>query len=303
MADLSDAGKEFLAGLIGNAEPAAELPATPEGDVPPVAEVDPVAPVETPPAALPDQIATPVTPEAPVSVPTFDASALESSMGNILAEIQALKETAAPATAPGENTPVESILSDDEFMERFAEDPVAAVTDLANSIADKKVSDQMMEFTEKMQPFIQESEKIAFQNVVTETLAEFVSNEEYADADKYFPEMAKIIKEQNLPQDDVSTYENLYNKLSRADLKSQMASQDAAPKSLEDYLADENEVSKIVADPKIKEAVISGYLQEIANGGAPQVISSGGSVQPAATPPTQFKSVKEAGAAFGKSLQ
>jgi len=302
MADLSDAGKEFLAGLIGNTEPAADPPATTEGDVPPVAEIDPVPPVETTPAALPDQIATPVAPVAPVE-PAFDASALGSSLENILAEIQALKGTAEPATVPGENPPVESVLSDDEFMERFAEDPVAAVTELANSIADKKVSSQMMEFTEKMQPFIQESEKIAFQNVVTNTLAEFVSNEEYADADKYFPEMAKIIKAQNLPQDDISTYTNLYNKLSRADLKSQLESQQAAPKSLEDYLADENEVSKIVADPKIRESVISGYLQEIANGGKPQVISSGGSVQPAATPATQFKSVKEAGAAFGKSLQ
>lgn len=302
MADLSDAGKEFLAGLIGNTEPAADPPGTTEGDVLPATEVDPVSPVETPPAVLPDQTIPDVSPVAPVA-PAFDASALGPSLDNILAEIQALKGTAEPPVVESGETPaVESILSDEEFMERFAEDPVAAVTDLANSIADKKVSSQMMEFTEKMQPFIQESEKIAFQNVVTDTLAEFVSNEEYADADKYFPEMARIIKEQNLPQDDVSTYTKLYNELALKDLRANQASQTVAPKSIEDYLADENEVSKLVADPKIREAVISGYLQEIANGGKPQVISSGGSVQPAATPATQFKSVKEAGAAFGKSL-
>jgi hypothetical protein len=125
---------------------------------------------------------------------------------------------------------------------------------------------------------------------------EFAQKEDFADAQKYFPQMAQIIREKGLPQDDVNTYVNTYKDVALQDLRSKQG------KSLDDYLADDNEVSKVIDNPKIRDAVIEQYLRQIQSGAKPQVITGGGNSTPAATPPTDIRTFADAQKAFKSQL-
>lgn len=305
--NLNDAGKAFLDSLgvgdtgggtppdigeilndqEGNLDNPAEGGAVVGSDIPPV--------VETSPAQ-----AQPVTPENNLS--------LDEIKNAILSEIRALQPQAAPPQEgqgeilAGEQAP-EIDITDDAFMEEFGENPVEAVKKLADRIADQKVAAQMSALSDKMKPLLDQSEQIAFQQKVRETLSEFAGNPDYADAEKYFPQMAAIMKESGLPQDNVGSYETAYLKAALQDARTALTNQPQNQgKTLEEYLADENSVSQITANPQIQKAIIEGYLNEIAAGGKPQVITSGGSASPVATPPTKINSLEEAGKAFRKQL-
>jgi hypothetical protein len=240
----------------------------------------------------------------PAAVPNADS--LEAIKQSIISEIQSLKQQNAannpaspedPQAEEGSEGPKNEIdMDDDEFMEQFSENPVKAVVELANKIADQKVSAEIMSLAEKVKSLLEQSEQIAFQNKVKDTLAEFANMEDYKDADKYFPEMAQIIREKGLPQDDINSFISTYKDVALKDLKANQG------KSLDDYLTDDNHIPTITSNPKIREQVIREYLQEIANGGKPAVITSGGSASPAATPPTQINSFEEARKAFRNSL-
>lgn len=241
-------------------------------------------------------------PNAPAA-PSFDPSALEGIKNSIIAEIQSLRNNSAepgqvPPQTEGEPEPQNNVpeINDDEFMERFSENPVQAVMELANKIADEKVKAEITSLGEKIQPLLDESEKIAYQNKVREVVAEFAKQEDFADAQKYFPQMAQTIREKGLPQDDLNTYVNTYKDLALQDLRSNRG------KSLDDYLADDNEVSKVISNPKIRNAVIEQYLKEIQSGAKPQVITGGGNSTPAATPPTDIRTFADAQKIFKNQL-
>jgi hypothetical protein len=226
---------------------------------------------------------------------------LEGIKNSIIAEIQSLRNSAEPGQVPqteGEPEPQNNVpeIDDDEFMERFSENPVQAVMELANRIADDKVKAEITSLGEKIQPLLDESEKIAFQNKVKETVMEFAQKEDFADAQKYFPQMAQIIREKGLPQDDVNTYVYTYKDVALQDLRSKQG------KSLDDYLADDNGVSKVIDNPKIRDAVIEQYLRQIQSGAKPQVITGGGNSTPAATPPTDIRTFADAQKAFKSQL-
>ena len=283
--NLSEAGQAFFSALnTGGAAPATEVPPVVEEGATPAGEIIPTT----------DPIAT-----------DEGASSLEAIKDSIIAEIQALKqgeqqvgtEEGLDLDGDTETPPSQELMTDEEFMEKFSENPMQAITELANSIADQKVQTEMMALAEKMKPVLDQSEEIALQEKVKSVLDEFASMEEYSDAEKYFPQMAELINAKGLPREDINTFINTYREVALNDARANKG------KSLDEYLADDNEVAKIIDNPKIKEEIIKQYLQGIAEGKQqPQVISSGGSTATAVTPPTQFNSIKEAGKAFKQSF-
>jgi len=227
---------------------------------------------------------------------------LEDIKNSIISEIQSLKQNTGMSEEDSsekndeESDDNEINMDDDEFMEKFTENPVKAVMELADKIADKKATEQVMSLVEKMKPLLDQSEQMMFQNKVKETIAEFMSDEEYSDAQNYFPQMAEIIKNQNLPQDDVNTFKNVYKDVALRDLRANKG------KSLEDYMSDDAEISKIINNPKVQEMVIKDYLNKISSGAKPQVITNNGSSTPIATPPNEFKTFEDARKAFRQQL-
>lgn len=227
---------------------------------------------------------------------------LEDIKNSIISEIQSLKQNTGMSEEDSsekndeESDDNEINMDDDEFMEKFTENPVKAVMELADKIADKKATEQVMSLVEKMKPLLDQSEQMMFQNKVKETIAEFMSDEEYSDAQNYFHQMAEIIKNQNLPQDDVNTFKNVYKDVALRDLRANKG------KSLEDYMSDDAEISKIINNPKVQEMVIKDYLNKISSGAKPQVITNNGSSTPIATPPNEFKTFEDARKAFRQQL-
>lgn len=286
--NLSDAGKAFLQSINPDASAA-------QGTEDATA---------TPPATEDGTIQNSGTPAVENNTAT-----LEAIRDSILSEIQSLKQDAGNQTGTtdedldtswiDEAAPAESediAIDNDAFMEEFSENPVQAVTNLANKLADQKVKTEMLALTEQMKPLLDKSEELAFEEKVKSVVAEFAENEDYADAENFYPKMAEIIKSKGLPKDDINTYISTYKD---AALEAARAGQG---KSLEDYMSDDNEVSKITSNPKVKEAVIKQYLQELANGAKPQVISGGGSIQPAASPSTEVKTFADARKMFRSQM-
>lgn len=234
------------------------------------------------------------------------AATLEAIRDSILSEIQSLKQDTVTSTEDVDDSWIDEVIPEiseegieidnDAFMEEFSENPVQAVTNLANKLADQKVKQEMLVLTEKMKPLLDKSEELAFEESVKAVVSEFASKEEFADAESFYPKMAEIINAKGLPKDDINTYISAYKD---AALEAARAGQG---KSLDDYMADENEFSKITSDPKVREAIINQYLKELASGQKPQVITGGSTIQPAATPPTEFKTFADAKNAFRKQL-
>ena len=230
--------------------------------------------------------------------PNLDMGSLEAIKNSIIEEIQSLRRTEqAPTQTETEPDQMQDEqINDDDFMEEFSMNPVKAVMDLANKIADQKVSSEIMRLGEKIQPLLDESEKISYQNKVKDTIGQFISNEDFKDASEFFPQMAQMIREKGLPQDNIDTYINTYRDVALQHARANRG------KTLDEYLSDDNEIAKIVENPKIQDAIIERYLQSIHNGGKPQVITSGGNVTPVATPPTEIKTFEQAHKAFKSQI-
>ena len=278
--NLSDAGRAFFDSLMTDAS------ATPAEET---VEDDPNL-VDIP---ADDSGVTPSN-----DTPAANDTTLESIRDSILAEIRGLNQNAEPEGDPNAEEPADEgfNMNDDEFMEKFSENPLQAVMELSNMIADQKVREEMQALGEKMQPLLDQAEEAAFQNAVRETIAEFLEDENFSDAEQYLSQIAEHVKANGLPMDDVASYQNAYKDIALADARANRG------KSLDDYMADDNEIAKIISNPKIQEQVIKAYLQGINQGGKPAVISSGGSTTPTATPPTEFKTFADAGAAFRRQL-
>lgn len=300
--NLSDAGMAFLSALSGTAEgtpPAeGEILTDQEGNFEIPAENGVVVDNNIPPAVQPN-----LAPEQPAA-PDGNLT-LNEIRDAILSEIKALQPNAQPQSPEGQADPPESQepvidITDDAFMEEFGENPVQAVMKLADSIADQKVKVQMNELVTKMRPLLDQSEQIALQNRAAETLIEFTGKktvdgmDEFPDAEKYFPQMAAYIRENNLPKDNVGSYETAYLKAALADARAKQNESQNQGRSLEDYLSDDGEVQKITGNEKIKNAIITEYLTSLANKAKPQVISGNGNVLPPATQPNKITDFREA---------
>lgn len=220
---------------------------------------------------------------------------LQGMKDDILEEIRKL----LPQDEPGADEPgtpaLEEEVNSEEFMQKYMENPVEAVTELANRIADKKVSSQMEELKQQLAPVMEQSKQIEANNRAKEALTQFMSNEEFGDASDFINEIAQYINENNLPKDDSNSYEKAYYRAKTNALQNNQG------RSLDDYLGDEEAVNQITANDAIKQKIIAQYLQEIAKGQKP-VTLGGDSSTPAATPATELNSIDDAGVAMRKML-
>lgn len=217
---------------------------------------------------------------------------LESLKSDILSGLKDIIQPTQGEQPPAEQQEEpEKEIDPDEFMEKFSENPVQAIQELANAIADKKVAAEMGALTQKLAPVLKQSEDIENRNKVAQTISDFLSSNEFEDADQYYQPMVDYINGKGLSPNDVSSYREAYHAAKSNTLSTN--------KPLEQYLSDDESVSKIIQDPKIKDQIIAEYLQGIAQGNKPTVITNG---NPAATPKTEVNSFKDAGNALLNSL-
>jgi hypothetical protein len=218
---------------------------------------------------------------------------LKTLKDDIIGELRSLMETAKPEDTPPGEPPAEpeKTIDSEEFMEKFSADPVGAIQELANKIADKKVAEQMQALTGKLEPVLKQSQAIEERNRAVEALASVAQIPAFADLANYSKEIAEYIKQNNLPKDDPKSYKEAYLMAKNQSL--------SGNKPLEDYLSDESSIEKIIQNPTIKDKIITAYLKDVAENGKPAVIEDG---TPAATPRTEINSLEDAAAMLKKKL-
>lgn len=231
--------------------------------------------------------------DQPKPQPQLNPESLNTLKEDIIGELRSLMEsTKKEDTPPGEKPAEEEISIDsDEFMEKFSADPVAAVKELANMIADKKVAEQMDALTSRLEPVLKQSQAIEERNRAVKALAEVAKEPEFSDITDFGKEIAEYINQKNLPKDDPKSYKEAYLMAKNKSL--------SANKPLEDYLNDESAIEKIVQNPAIKDRIIKAYLQEVSETGKPAVIDTG---MPAATPKLEINTFEDAAELLKKKL-
>lgn len=278
--DISDAGEAFKA-MFGNEvdlgtpeinEPINEAPIEPTNEVVDIPDMEPSAAIS--------------------AEPQVTADTLNAMKTDIIDELRGLMQQDIPENSNEEVLEEEEpTIDSDEFMEKFAENPVLAIQELADSIADKKVAAQMNELTEKLQPVLQQSDALQMRDRAVNAITEFSQMDGFQDAEDYFQDMATYINEKGLPKDSVDSFKEAYLVAKNNALSSN--------KPLDAYLSDENYISRIAQHEAIRDKVIAEYLQQVASGGKPQVIGDG---SPAATPRTEISSMEDAGEALKRKL-
>lgn len=195
-------------------------------------------------------------------------------------------------------------LDSDEFYNEFTDDPAKAIDRITDIKANRKYAEIMKELAP-----IRRQNKIAKENQeILDVLRAFAS--EYPDFGEYTNDMVKILKDGDYSKTDRNAYRNAYqtaknNKLAAqlAEVQQQLAESEGKAKSLDDYLADSDSFEKLKDNDKIKKAVIEDYIKGLSKGNSPQMIGSGGSTQPSATPADKTNNFKEASDRLRAMLQ
>ena len=285
-----------------SAEPDIEVAPTPEGTEPP----GEVKPEDT---AIPEGF----VPAKEQPEPTANAVTMEDieiAKKDVLAQILDLARADAESkegeVPNGEPLPEE--FNEEEFLDKFSDNPAKAIKEMATNIADKQSKTQFDALLAKLQPLIQQSQIVEQREKVRGYVDKLIKDN--PDAKELFPEIAAYIKENQLAPDDERSYMDGYktSKLNRQNKT--IGERDAtikelqnSGKSLDDHMIDEESIAKMLLNPVLKERFQKGYIEELDNGQKPATITSGGGTQLPAQPRTKLNSVKEAGDAFAKSLQ
>ncbi|MDD4565732.1 MAG: hypothetical protein PHE79_09710 [Eubacteriales bacterium] len=225
--------------------------------------------------------------------PQVTPDSLNMLKSDIIGELRSLMESAKSEETPPGELPAEpeNTIDSEEFMEKFSADPVLAVQELANMIADKKVAEQMQALTGKLEPVLKQSEAIEERNRAMEALSSIAQNPAFSDLGNFSKEMAEYIKQNNLPKDDPNSYKEAYLMAKNQSL--------SGNKPLEDYLSDESSIEKIIQTPAIRDKIITAYLKDVSENGKPAIIQEG---TPAATPKTEINTFDDAAALLKKQL-
>lgn len=195
-------------------------------------------------------------------------------------------------------------INSEDFMERFSEDPVKAISEVANQIAAQRISEMEagnQELRDRLQPLLQESERIAERNQSVKAMEEFLQKGQgqYNDFNDYADKIAKIMREDNMPFTDSRSFETAYLKAKMPTIKQRLeAAESQKGKTLADFMTEEESINEIVNDPRITQMIIERYLQNLQNGSSPQVINGGGNTLPLGTAPPKANSLQEAGKLF-----
>lgn len=190
-------------------------------------------------------------------------------------------------------------INSDEFFERFTDNPGEAIMDIANAIAANKVG----ELTQQIQPLIDESNKVQFRNKVQDAIRDFSMNG-HEDFPQYREDMVAYLNESNLPMDDPTSYERAYDKARISSLE-RMNQQltETQGRTLADYMSDDDSISQMSQNDKVRERVINDYLNQLSNGESPQVITDSAGNSPVASEPKRASSMKDAGKMFLQRLR
>lgn len=188
-------------------------------------------------------------------------------------------------------------MSREELQDKYYDNPLDVVEQLASKMADEKVQAVM----DQLQPLLEKAKIAQERQSITDVITNFMENT--PDAREYMDEMVPYIKENGLDPNDINSFVNTYRdmKLARQGNLINQLSQNQG-KSLEDYLGDEESLAKILDNDNIKSKIIENYLKDIQNGAKPQTISSGGSVQAVGTEPNKPQTFKDASEMFKASF-
>lgn len=196
-------------------------------------------------------------------------------------------------------------INSDEFFEMFSDNP----TDAIDKITNQRVKRELKPILEQLKPLLDQSKKTQENQKILDVIKNF--GVEHPDFKDYNDDMIQILKEGNFPKDDINSYRNAYqtaknNKLAQqvAQLQQQLAeSEQNQSKTIDDYLHDQDSFNSLRQNESLKKSIIEDYIKELANGGSPHMITSGGSTQPNATPPDKINSFDEATNKFKSMLQ
>lgn len=196
-------------------------------------------------------------------------------------------------------------INSDEFFEMFTENPTEAIDKLTNA----RVRQELAPILKELEPLLEQSKKAQENKNILDTVKAF--GNEYPDFKDYNDDMIKILNEGDFPKNDINSYRNAYqtaknNRLASQveQLQNQLAeSEQNRGKSLNDYLGDSDSFNSLRNNEDLKKAIIEDYIKDLSKGGAPQMISSGGSAQPSAMLADKVNDFREASEKFKMMLQ
>ena len=196
-------------------------------------------------------------------------------------------------------------VNSDEFFEMFSENPTEAIDKLTNA----RVQQKLAPLLERLEPLLEQSQRAQENKNIIDTIKAFGS--EHPDFGEYNDDMIKILNEGDFPKNDINSYRNAYQTAKNNRLAGQVEqlqnrlaeSEQNRGKSLDDYLGDTDSFNLLRQNEELKKAIIEDYIKDLSKGGAPQMISSGGSAQPNAMPADKPKDFRDAGEKFKRMLQ
>lgn len=175
----------------------------------------------------------------------------------------------------------------EEFWERLQANPKETVMELAQQIADEKV-----------RPILEKEQQRERMSQINDQIASF--EKQHPDLKEYVPDMVRILSENPQMQESPRALELAY-KAAKADvLETRLGS---APKSIEDFMKDDEQKKQLLSNEDLRNMFIQDYLAGIDKGSPPSVVGSektGG--QPSLTPETKPKSIREASKILRKQL-
>lgn len=184
----------------------------------------------------------------------------------------------------------------DEFYAQFTDNPGKTMADLAQRAADQREKVLL----QKLKPLLDQSEQMMANQKIQEAIQQFAT-QGITDLADYKDDMVAIIRENGYPTDEVNSYNLAYGKAKSSRLEALNAELRATQgRTLADYMDDEESISQMAQNEKVKQQVIQEYLSGLSNGKSPQVISDGAGVSPAAIKPTKASNFREASEMFRK---
>lgn len=253
------------------------------GDNPLTSEPPAIEPTE--PANEPSEpVNEPAEPVHTSSEPEFDVKEyMDNMMGQIMEKLpqQEPQEQQPIEEQPKELTPEEIEKINEDFMNKFYENPTQTLQELAQNIAAEQVKPIQQHYENQQKAIAMESQ-----------IKQFAS--QVPDFQEYAGDMAQIIDNNPYLNDAPNALEVAY-KMAKGERAAQ-------PQSFEQMLADPNNIQKIIQNEEIKKMFLSNHMSEIKQGQPPIGVGSSSGGQTNITPPNEPKSIQDSTKAWLSTL-
>ena len=189
---------------------------------------------------------------------------VKSYLEQLNEQIQELKP-AGPEGAAESTEPTEEELQaqleqqNDEFLNEFYENPMGKITELAKQIADQQ-----------LQPIMQERQQEQQRQHFDQTISEFEKT--HPDFNDYVESVIEKLQTNPEISNSPKALELAY-KLAKAD------SLEKAPHSVDDLLADESNMEKLLQNETLRDRILQDHMSNVSNKRPPQGIREGSSGQ------------------------